>query len=344
MSTFYKIFFSVIAVFLVLLTVGAVFFSLLLGDYESSLPASVAEKYFDEQVKTFGFEGFEGTEFETAEQVALACKQKYSSKELSPLTAAANGEQTHTYIVKCGEERVLKFTVVPSGEKSKFGFDRYKIGKIDFLFGNEISLRAPADCTVYLNGKALDENHRGDEVDTEEMDLPSGISAIAVYTYTVRNIYSEPQLSAVGNDGEERNITFNEQAGNHEVALGYSDELKEQFGTLALNTAKAYSAYMQNDVRFAEVAKYFQHGTKTYENIRTSEVYWVWAHDSYAFSDEWCGEFKQLGDGVFTCRVKMVQTLYLTNNAPYKDYVDVTICFVKQANGNYLAYSLKGNG
>lgn len=343
MSKFYKTFFSAIAVFLVLLTAGAIFFTVLLGDYEANLPATVAEKYFEEQVKTFKFEGAVDSEFETAEQIVAACKQRYSDCELSLLTAAANGEQIYTYIVKCGEKRILKFTARPNGEKSTFGFPKYGVDEVDFLFGEKLTLRAPADCDVYVNGIRLSDTHRGEEAQTEEMDMPQGVSMIPMYTYIVSEIYADPQIVAIGNDSEERQVTYNEQAGNYEVSQGYSEALKQQFGSLALDAAKTYAAYMQNDAKFSDVAKYFQYGTKTYESIRTSEVYWVWAHDSFGFKDEWCGEFKQLGNTVFTCRVKLTQTLYL-GLSTYTDYVDVTLCFKKQANGNYLVYSLKGNG
>ena len=175
------------------------------------------------------------------------------------------------------------------------------------------------------------------------MDFPKGVSAIPVYTYKISNICTKPEVLASDEQNNSREVVFNEKSGEYEVGHGYSEQLKNQYGNLALEAAKTYSAYMQSDASFGSVAKYFQYGTTTYENIRTSEVYWVWAHEGFEFSDEWCGEFKWLSDTVFTCRVKVTQTLFLTNNQPYKDYIDITLCFNKQPNGNYLVYSLKQN-
>ena len=72
MSKFYKIFFSVIAAFLVLLVAGSVFLTVALADYEKNLPITAAEKFFSEQIKTAEFSGVEGSEFETREALVSA--------------------------------------------------------------------------------------------------------------------------------------------------------------------------------------------------------------------------------------------------------------------------------
>ena len=342
MSKFYKIFFSVIAAFLVLLVAGSVFLTVALADYEKNLPVTLAEKFFSEQIKTAEFSGVEGSEFETREALVSAFGKKYKSDDLILLSSASSDENIHKYVVKSGEERVISFEVVKSGEKSFLGSRKHKITNVKFLFGDTITLRAPADCKVFVNGVEVGEEYRKEE-QSSLMDFPSGVSAIPVYTYKIGNICTKPEVIASDEQDNTREVLFNEKSGEYEVGHGYSEQLKNQYGNLALEAAKTYSAYMQSDASFGAVAKYFQYGTTTYENIRTSEVYWVWAHEGFEFSDEWCGEFKQLSDTVFTCRVKVTQTLFLTNNQPYKDYVDVTLCFNKQPNGNYLVYSLKGN-
>ena len=342
MSKFYKIFLSCVAAFLVILVVGSVFLTVILADYEKHLPTTTATSFFENQIKTSLFSGVNGSEFETRESLVSAFGERYNGEGLTLLSSASSDENIYKYVVKSGDERVVSFEVIKNGEKSAFGSEKYVVSNVKFLFGDTIALRAPADCTVYVNGVAVGEEYRKEEQATQ-MDFPTGISAIPVYTYKISNICTKPEIFASDDEDNTREVVFNENSGEYEVGYGYSEQLKNQYGTLALEAAKTYSAYMQSDASFNSVAKYFQYGTTTYENIRTSEVYWVWAHEGFEFSDEWCGEFKWLSDTVFTCRVKLTQTLFLTNNQPYKDYVDVTLCFNKQPNGNYLVYSLKGN-
>ncbi len=342
MSKFYKIYLSVIAVFLVLLIVGATFLALILDDYEKNQPTNVAERYFAEQIKTFKLEGYQGGEFEKADVVKQAFKEKYLGKELT-LIAGASNEKSYEFVVKSDNSRLATFTVAPSGEKSGFGVAKYKVSDLNFFFGDEISVRVPEDCTLYINGVAVTNEYLVGEGEADNIEMPQGYTAEKTYTYKVKNICANPKLSAKDSRGEEHLVSENASAGEYQVAQNYSEELEESYGALAMAATKAYAAYMQNDVKFAEVAKYFEYGTSTYNFIRTSEVVWVWEHDGYDFSDDWCGEFKEYSSDVFTARVKLTQRLYRAGNQPYVDYIDVNLCFKKQPNGKFLVYSLSGN-
>ena len=173
--------------------------------------------------------------------------------------------------------------------------------------------------------------------------MPDGVVATPIYTYEINNIFKTPNIEAKDQNGKDLQVVYNETSEEYEVLQNYDQELQNKYGYLARTVVKTYATYMQNDCKFGDVAKYFQKDTDTYNYIKTSEVGWVWAHEGFDFSDEWCGEFKKVSDEVFTCRVKMTQTLHLTDKQPYKDYIDVTLCFHKQPNGTFLVYSLKGN-
>lgn len=342
MSTFSKIYISVVAAFLVLLVAGSLVFAAALADYENTLPKTKAEKYFVEYVKTGKLYGIGGTEFESKVDVVNAFSERYKGKELTLLPAISAENGVYKYVVKAGDEKVLSITIVSNGKESKFGFPSYSIEKLNLHFGNSITLRAPADCIVQVNGVKLEEKHRFSQ-DKDNISFPEGVEGTPIYTYRINNLFKEPDIVAKDQNGKTLQVVYDETSKECEVIQNYDQDLQQKYGYLARTVVRTYATYMQNDCKFADVAKYFQKATDTYEYIRTSEVGWVWAHEGFEFSDEWSGEFEKINDNVFTCRVKMTQTLYLTNNQPYKDYIDVTLCFNKQQNGTYLVYSLKGN-
>ncbi|MBR5452280.1 MAG: hypothetical protein IKV36_04735 [Clostridia bacterium] len=342
MSTFSKIFLSVVAAFLVLLVVSSFVLAAAMKDYESNLPQSMAQVYFEEQVKTGKLYGIGGTEFESKVNVVNAFTDKYKSENMTLFTVTSSENDVYKYIVKSGDEKVLTMTIVANGKESKFGFPTHIIEKIDLHFGNSIILRAPADCIVQVNGVKLEEKHRTSQ-SAEDIALPEGIEAVPIYTYKINNLFKEPDIVAKDQNGNNLQVVYNETSKEYEVLQNQDEQLKENYGYLARTVVRTYATYMQNDCKFGDIAKYLQKGTNTYNYIKTSEVGWVWAHEGFDFSDEWCGEFKKINENVFTCRVKMTQTLHLTDKQPYKDYIDVTLCFNKQASGTYLVYSLKGN-
>lgn len=342
MSLFSKIFLSTIAAFLALLVIGSTILKYALADYENSLPQTMAQTYFSEQVKSGKLYGVGGTEFESKVTVATVFTEKYRPRDMTLSAVTSAESEVYRYVVKAGDEKILSFVIVPSGKESTFGFKKYAIDEINLHFGDSITLRAPADCTVQVNGVKLEEKHRTAQ-STDDLAMPEGVSKVPTYTYKIENLFAEPSIVIKDANGNNLEVVYDEQAKEYEVIRNYDDALKEKYGYLARTVVRTYATYMQNDCKFGEVAKYFQKDTDTYNYIRTSEVGWVWAHEGFEFSDEWCGEFQQISEDVFTCRVKMTQTLLLTNNQPYKDYIDVTLCFNKQNSGTYLVYSLKGN-
>ena len=342
MSLFYKIFLSCIAVFLVILVAGLVVLSTALSDFEGNLPNVVAEKFFVDQVKSGKLYGVNGNRFESRINIINTFNETFKSKDLEFHSISSSESDVYKYIIDANGQKVLSFEVVPSGKQSRFGFKTYEVDKINLFFGKSITVVAPADCKVKVNGVELDESHRKNE-QSNSLELPESVLAVPIYVYEINDIYTKPEIDVKDANGKPCEVVFNEETGNYEIGYNYDDELKEQYSYLARTVVKNYATYMQNDCAFGEIAKYLQKGTNTYNYIRTSEVGWVWAHEGFAFSDEWCDEFVAISDTVFTCRVKMTQTLYLTNNQPYKDYIDVTLCFNKQPNGVFLVYSLKGN-
>lgn len=346
MSKFYKIYLSVVGAFLVLLVIGSVILTTVLSSYESSVPKNVAERYFNDYVLTYNFAALRGedSEFESADVINAACKEKYEGRELTLIAAKSATDGSQGYIVKCGDERVLSFSVDKSGEKTAYGFEKYKIGKVSFAFTDDINIRAPENCTVYLNGKALGEAQKHEvKEEGEKIKLPDGLTPIKYVSYKVDGIVAEPSVTASTADGSSLPVSYSETAKLYEIKLGSDSALSDKYTEYVITATKNYATYMADDGYFGMITKYFEPGTDTYNYIKDTSVSFVWDHDSYTFTDTWAGEFVEYSDTVFTCRVKMTQNLFLRNKEPYHDYIDLTLTMHKTGD-TYLVYNIKNNG
>lgn len=346
MSKFYKIFLSVAGGLLALILIGCIGLTFVLKDYESAQPDRIAEACFLAAAEQGDFASLRpaGTEsFETADAINTACAERVKGQQVNMLKGVKGSDDSVPYILKVGDEKLLTFTLVKADKKSKFGFTTYEIGKVNFHFAKDITVKAPADCTVSVNGVPVGEQYLSGDAEVDEMlPMPDGLKPIPVLTYTVADILSEPTITAVGSEGDNRLISYHRGGNYYQVGGEQNAELAEQYGNYVVEATEKYATWMADDGYFGMVAAYFEPNTETYRYIRETEVSFVWDHDRYDFSDAKATDFCQYSDTVFTCRVQVTQNLYLAGQEPYHDYIDLTLCMHK-VDGKYLVYSLKSN-
>ena len=343
MYKFYKIYFWVVGIFVALLIAGLVVLGFALSDYEANVPETVANNCFND-IKAGNFEKvFEGKDicrFEDIKTISDACREKCEGNEITLFKASSNKTE-YNYVIKAGETRLMQFSVVPAEAKSKFGFSTYELGNFKFSFTDSYTIKAPDDCTVYVNGVSLGETDRDKVPDPDtSIELPDGIAPAAYYTYRLTALLTEPTVTATGTSGDERAVTANGKS--YSVSLSQSDALKEKYSSYVIAAVKNYAIYMADDGYLGMITKYFDTDTATYKYIKETEVSFVWDHDSYTFTDEQVSDFHEYSPDVFTCRVKMTQNLFLRGQQPYHDYIDLTVCMRKKGD-TYLVYSLKTN-
>lgn len=346
MSKFYKIYFACVGGFLALLIAGSVLLISVLSSYESSVPKNVAEACFNEYVMKYNFASLRGDSsgFENAELINNACRERYEGRELTLLAAKASTDGSQSYIVKCGDERVLSFSVEKSGENTAFGFEKYKIGDVSFDFCDDVNIKAPSDATVFINGIEVGREHLVEGGDSgEKVKLPDGLTPISYSTYKVDGLVAKPTVTATSSDGTALEVTYSSAAERYEAAMSSDAALEEAYADYCIAATKNYATYMADDGWFGMITKYFEPGTETYNYIKDTSVSFVWDHDSYSFEKEWAGDFVKYSDTVFTCRVTMTQNLFLASKEPYHDYIDLTLTMHK-VNGVYLIYNIKNNG
>ena len=74
-----------------------------------------------------------------------------------------------------------------------------------------------------------------------------------------------------------------------------------------------------------------------YDNLQTSQTYFVIDHDSYAFEDVVLSEFFAYDENTFSCRVAFTHVLKRTYSEDYRDYIDITY-FFRRVGDAFLVY------
>ena len=346
MSTFYKIFWRVIAVAVAVVIVGLVFLRFVLADYESSIAVNVANRLFtaaeEGRFNEFVDEN-SGSRFESADSITAACQQAAAGKKLDLLNAGGSDKES-TFVVRGDEKRLITFTVVRSDKTSTFGFTQYRLGRVKYSFAASYTVSAPADYTVSVNGVALGEADRGEEKAGEKpLDLPEGITPLTFVTYKVDNLLAVPTVTATDGKGNTRVAVLNEEDRCFTVEPIYSEALQKEYASYCIAATESYATYMADDGYFGMITKYFEPGTDTYQYISDTIVSFVWDHNSFKFTDQVADRFYAYSDDVFTCRVRMNQNLYLAGKEPYVDPIDLTLC-MHRVKGKFMVYSVKTNG
>ena len=348
-----------------------------LEEYESVQPKYVEAEVFDTYFKRIDYDKLlkaadrgdgEISEFETRDDLISYLKGLYEGKEISCYsisTGAANADTAELklsdiagyfvnqfnskgdirYIVKAGDDKIAEFTLVHSDselKKSKHGFKMYELGDIElFFFPHEsVTVKLPASSTLTVNGIKVGEKYLMPEVREEEeinKFLPEGVEGIVYVAYTVDGLFAKPEIAVTDKDGKATECVYVEEGNYWSAGFLYDTALEAQFSDYVINAIEKYAAYMQMDGARADFIDYYDTDSELWQNIITTENYFVWEHEGYTFKDKKASEFYRYDENVFSCRVSMTHLLHRYGWEDYVDYIDMTI-FLRNVNGKYVIF------
>lgn len=353
---FYKVFFLCWGIALTLLAIALVIVRTYLADYESTQPKYVADEVFEEYFcpadfkAILDFSGEKASKFESNEVLASYLDGLTEGKELSYYNVSSGlSLDTSKYTVKYTEDgkdiKVASFTLEKTDEKSAKGFSKYALSEFELFYpaSKHVEIKATKGSLVYVNGVLLDESYISeDNVKHESFDhMPEGVEGVLYTLYSVKGLTNEPTVTVTAADGTALNVK-NEAEDLYVTELVYDEALKAEQAEYVIKAAKAYAAYMQNDLAFNKVSPYFEKGTTLYESIRTTLLWAVIDHDSYLFEGEEASEFYRYDENTFSCRVRLTHVLKRSRLQDYRDNVDLTF-YLRKIDGKYLIYDRTNN-
>ena len=291
---FYKVYFSAIAVFAVLLIIFSFIFYGYLKEYNKGIHETVSEKFYTDLFvnkdvdKIISLSGITNSEFETVEDLKSFIKEPLS-KTLSYtyISSADNSELTRQYIVKSDEYKIATFTLSPdeNGDYKQTSLSLH----LPKSFEKTYNILDSSE--LYINGVKADSKYIQSTYNHEVSQyLPDGVKAPQWTSYKITGLTKEPVVTVVDRNQNkpvllENNGIFFEQI----LEDKKEDELIEQL----LTASKEYAKCMQYDAPKNKVLPYFEKGTDLYNSIRTVENMFVWDHNGYAFEDESVSEFRR---------------------------------------------------
>lgn len=348
----FPVFYTVLIVFLLLgiiaVAIGLGYLKDFLADFEGAQYKYVAQEVFSEQFadpdidKLLETSEYKISPYEKKEDLVSYIKSTLTGDITFKEVKTGVGSEDITYNVKAGDTKFAAFTLEKSGEKSKYGSDYYRLGQIRLIYTQpsmDVRIKAPADCTVCVNGIPV----AGGEEITEEIrttscdHMPEGVSGLIYRVYTISGLMNKPEITVTDRHGNPSPLAYDDEGGMYVAGINYNTALEAEYSEMVIDAAEKYAAYMQCDGSFTLFAKYFDPSSVLYNQIKTAEYYFVWKHNGYDFENVKIGEFTDYDDDTFSCHVSFTHILHKTGSEDYRDPIDM-IYYLRRVGDKFLIY------
>lgn len=364
-STFYRVYFALVALALVAIVVGTLWLRGVLRDYESAQP-----KYVAQDVGKL----FENADYEAIYNVDTSAAQFAGGDEtlyldnLKQLTAGKNVEWTpafsankdeRKYNVNVDGERFATFTLVPSGQTTARGNTLWKLGSVTTLVQLQQAtptpepeatpepepavrytchITVPEGCSVTVDGEALTaDNATTEEKALFEADfLPPGVKNPVLVEYLYDAASEAPQVAVSDETGapmaveavEGKELTWN-------CPMKSDEAYSAQYGSAAIALAKQVAKFMNKDARKKAIERICAKGSPAetiFDNLSNT---YATPHSGISFKDEAVSEFYVVADDCFTCHVSF-DTVLRTEKGDAIYPTAYTFCVIKEGDAGRL--------
>ncbi len=339
-SLFYTIYFSLIVLFIVSLTVFLLWLSTWVSDYNSKIPETVSENFFSETFENLDTDriiklsGIVVSEFETQNAVSNYIKSNIKSP-LSYTSVASGDDDVKRYIVKSGEYKVADFELVKKD-------DEWTPDKVNLHLpsGSKKTFSVLSTSTLMINGKAVSSSYETSRTPHESAEyLPENVTAPEWVTYTVDGLFGEPVFEVVDRNGNSPALVEKDGVLFEEIIW---DKPDEKIAERILEGALQYAICMQNDASKSTVYPYFEKGTDLYQRIQSVENSFVWDHNGYEFKNTQIREFYRYDENTISVRISFVHILKMHGREDYRNPTDITY-FARLIDGEYMIFACHNN-
>lgn len=346
-ALFYRIYFSALIGFAVLLIAGLGVLYAFLRAYEAVQPQHVADTLAT-ALQTQGLSALEEqvpplrSPYESAETADAAFAAFRADR---PITAAYSAtvpeEYDAAYTYKAGDEKFLTVYFAKAITGGKFGLRGYTpaAAVLKPELYRTVTVYLPTDAAVTINGVPLD-TQGGIDDPLPELPTEKTAGAVTMRTCTVSGLLAgEPTVEAT-TDGQPLTVTAAD--GIYTVAQAMDAGEAAVFQPVAIEAAKLYAARMQNDVPFSSVSPYLVPGTEFYQNLAGSLVRYALEHTGYEFTGVSCTDPHRYTETLYSCRVRFDQVLHI-GSRQYVDHFDKTV-YLRRTGSSYRVVDMQNGG
>ena len=259
-------------------------------------------------------------------------------------SSSASDRLVYDYISE--NRKLASLTLSLTGEKSPRGFDIYEIESLVWYPLIKYTVTAPADCTVYINGKDISESKAEVTVayrNTAYEDFDGYISSTLCYTIEYLEYITD--ISAESNGSAEIIISNDSSKDALEVNYTVTREMHEVMKSeLDLRTRAAVKAYVYyttlHSVPVSTVLPYIHRDAALYKNIQMFDNTWSNSKTKDEFTKFEVSDFVYYGDDRAAARASVIYRLYKYGNVS-RDYdFNFNIYYIKE-NGEWYITSME---
>lgn len=349
LSIFSIVIISFVAVFLTILLCLCIWLRDVLAEYESVQPSHIAEEIMKEYFSSPSLERVISEYGNVSEQDYSKLSAYFSEIYKDGFifsTASTDDENSAKYNVSCNSKKVASFVLVKTGDKTKHGFESYKLNTIDLKIPHSYSyfLELPDGYSLVYDDKIVSATLLETGIKTESSNHMYGnIQGITLSKYKIVSFKADPEITVKTPRGSLSESTYDKETQTFRYDVCYDEVIDDNLASYIMGAVEKYAIYLQDDAVFTSVAPYLDPESVLYENVRLVDTWCVVTHDSWAFDDETLTEYCTYGNGeVISCRVSLTHILKMAYHDDYKDYIDLTL-YLRKVGDNYLIYDMSHN-
>ena len=264
--------------------------------------------------------------------------QKVGDQKLNYIETSAGLSGDKKYIVRCGSEKVATFTLCNQAPDADI--PQWQLGTVDVFYRAQLSVTvmAPPDYTVLVNGEALDESHviRTEETKAEDF-LPEGVHGYRMNEMVVHDLLIEPEIQILDAQGSPVEPEYDEEARCYRVEVG-SPEITEAHRQTLVSAAQTYCKYMIGDAKKTDLRKYFDSDTQIYQTI-TQSTTWMQNYASYQLDTAQITDYYCYNEEYYSARVSLSVNV-TRKNGTIKEYQLDNTFFLKKTGDQWLVWDM----
>ena len=274
----------------------------------------------------------------TAEDYASYMEQKVGQEKLTYIETSAGLSGNKKYIVRCGSEKVATFTLCNNAPDADI--PDWQLGEVEIFYTAQLSITvmAPPEYTVLINGQELDDSYVIRSVSTKAEDfLPEGVHGYRMNEFTVTDLLAEPNVQVLDAQGEPVQLDYDSQTRCYSVDAG-SPEITDEHRNTLIDAAETYCKYMIGDASRTALRKYFDSRSEIYQTI-TQNTTWMQNYASYKLGTAEISDYYCYSDEYYSARVAL--TLKVTRkDGSIKEYQLDNTFFLKKAGDQWKVWEM----
>ena len=322
-----------------------------LKSYEKLQPEWVSQQIFSQVFSSpdwaaiYDNTNVELNMFENKENFANFMKKRVGDVPLTYQRGSDPEDGRLLYHILLNKEKIASFYMKNMSSDSKA--PKWQLDGIQVFFQAEDSYRilCSSEHIVKVNGVQLDDRFL---IQRSGMKLKEGLGELSenvqlpgTCLYEVGDLLVKPQVTVEDVNGQTMAVSYDEATATFSETVAQVS-VPEEAKNLALDAVKTYCEFMIKKATRADLSKFFNPDTDTYQAITASDLTWIQRESGHSTANEKVSDFVRLNNEHFSIRVSLTWQLQRKDGSVKESPVDVTLIFGKEKSGKWRCQRMTG--